>query len=91
MLHFQTPDGKMAFKNNTVEFFPVKIGQKKKVKPHIVKNSPVIDGDISDVKWKKNVILDQFNDVQGDPPIHKTEIVVSMNKERSRLYIAGKS
>lgn len=90
ILHFQTPEGTMAFKNNTVEFFPVKIGQKKKVKPTIVKKIPVIDGDISDANWNKNDILDQFNDVQGDPPIQKTELVVSMDKKRTKLFVAGK-
>jgi hypothetical protein len=90
MLHFQTPEGKMAFKNNTIEFYPIKIGEKKKVKPLIVKKPPVIDGDISDTNWDKNDILDQFRDVQGDPPIQKTEIAVSMNKAKSKLYVVGK-
>ncbi len=49
-LHFQTPDGKMAFKNNTVEFYPIKIGTAKLVKPFVVKKPPVINGELSDIK-----------------------------------------
>jgi hypothetical protein len=89
-IQFQTTDGKMAFKNNKIVFYPIKIGQKKRVKPLIVKNLPMIDGDLSDSKWEKNVILNEFQDIQGGFPLQKTEVAVSMNKEKNTIYIAGK-
>jgi 3',5'-cyclic AMP phosphodiesterase CpdA len=89
-LHFQTPEGKMAFKNSTISFSPVKIGKKKSVKPIALKTTPVVDGDLSDVKWKKKLILDQFNDVQGGIPLQKMALYVSRNKNKNALYVAGK-
>jgi|GEM_PF-1283568 len=89
-IHFQTPEGKMAFKNNTIVFYPVKIGEKKRVKAYILKKAPMIDGDLSDSYSKNNVILNEFRDVQGGLPLQKTEVTVSMNKAKNTLYIAGK-
>jgi len=89
-LHFQTPDGKMAFKNNVIKFYPIKLGKKKSVKPLVVKKIPLVDGDLSEIKWDKKVILDQFNDVQGNLPLQRTEIAICMNKAKNILYIAGK-
>jgi len=89
-LHFQTPEGKMAFKNNIIEFNPIKIGKKNRIKPLAVKTPLTIDGDLSDTDWDKSLIIDQFNDVQGGLPSQKTEITVSMNKAKNTLYIIGK-
>ena len=89
-LHFRTPDGKMAFKNNTVEFYPLKIGKAKLVKPFVVKKPPVINGELSDISWDKNKIIGQFNDVQGGFPLQKTAVVIGINKAKNILYVAGK-
>jgi len=90
-LHFETPEGKMAFKNHTIEFNPIKIVKKKLVKPLVVKKPLIIDGDLSDSNWDKNLILDHFNNVQGGLPMNKTEIAVSMNKAKNTLYVVGKA
>ena len=89
-LHFQTPEGKMAFKNSTIEFNPVKIGKKKLVHPLVLKKAPIIDGDLSDTKWEENIILGEFNDVQGDLPLQNVQVAVSMNKAKNTLYVVGK-
>ncbi len=89
-LHFETPEGKMAFKNSTIEFNPIRIGKKKLVKPLKVKKPPVIDGDLSDSNWGKSLILNQFKDIQGGLPLQKTEIAVSTNKANNILYVVGR-
>ena len=90
-LQFQTPEGKMAFKNNTITFSPVKIWEKQVVFARAMKKLPQIDGDLSDVKWKSKFILDKFYDVQGDKlPLQKTEILVGKNLIKKVLFIAGK-
>ena len=89
-LHFQTPEGKMAFKNNTIVFNPLKIWERKMVQPLAIKRMPVIDGDLSDIKWNKNTVVTDFMDVQGSLPIQKTAVTISTNKLKSILYVAGK-
>ena len=89
-LHFQTPDGKMAFKNNTIEFFPLKIEKKRQVRPLVVNSPPLIDGDLADWKWEKNLVLDHFSEIHGNVPIQKTELILSTNGSKNTLFIAGK-
>ena len=89
-LHFQTPDGKMAFKNNTVEFYPIKIGKAKVLKPFEVMKPPSIDGELSDISWDQDKIIAQFNDVQGGLALQKTAVMVGINHAKNTLYVAGK-
>ncbi len=89
-LQFQTPDGKMAFKNNTIDFYPIKIGMSKVVKPFEIKTPAVINGELTDISWDKQKVLNQFNDIQGDLPLQKTAVVIGINKAKNTLYVAGK-
>jgi hypothetical protein len=89
-LHFQTPEGKMAFKNNTIVFNPLKVWENKLVQPLATKKTPIIDGNLADTKWNKNTIITQFMDVQGSLPSQKTAFTFSSNKSKSVLYVAGK-
>lgn len=90
-LHFQTPDGKMAFKNNTIVFSPVKIWKKRVVETRKIKEPLTIDGDLADVDWKEKYVLNDFNDTQGDKkPLQQTAILAGFNQENNTLYITGK-
>ena len=89
-LNFQTPDGKMAFRNSTIEFYPIKIGRNKSIEPVVAERAPIIDGNLTDALWKGVPILNRFNDVQGGLPLHKTEIAVCTNKAKNTLYISGR-
>jgi len=87
-LHFQTPEGKSAFKNNTITFYPLKVWERKVVKPKKFRKAPHLDGKLSEKYWAKAFKAADFKDVQGDAKAPRyVEVLLGLKK--NTLYMAA--
>jgi len=88
-LHFTTPEGEMAFRNDRVEFFPLKVWPRKTLAVTTVSPAPEVDGDLSDATWNQTPKVGEFIDVQGNrQPERRLEAQLARSSDS--LYIAAR-
>lgn len=87
-LEFGTPDGEKSFRNDRVDFYPLKIGKELTIEAAAVATAPTIDGQLDDDAWQHIEPIDHFIDVQGsDWPTRRTQ--ARLVHKNGTLYIAA--
>lgn len=86
-LNFQSPDGKIVFKNHTIVFHPIKIWNQKSLTASKLKKTPTIDGDFSEFKFGDQLISDFYDAQNGQSP--KQEVHFKIAHKNEKLYIIG--
>ena len=88
ILEFRAPDGEKAFRNDVVEFSPLKVWKRRTVEATAAQEPPVIDGQLDDAAWQGVPNVDGLIDVQGDrAPSRRT--VVRLVHHQGTLYVAA--
>ena len=65
VLEFSRPDGEKAFRNDRVEFYPLKVGRDLTITVAAAQARPEIDGRPDEAVWRGAETLAEFVDVQG--------------------------
>ena len=65
VLEFSRLDGEKAFRNDRVEFYPLKVGRDLTIKVGAAQARPEIDGALNEAVWRGAATLAEFVDVQG--------------------------
>jgi hypothetical protein len=65
-LRFQTPEGEKAFRNDVVEFYPLKVRSDLTLRVPTVASPPEIDGAPDEVVWNRAQRAGSFVVAQGD-------------------------
>lgn len=88
-LEFRALDGEKAFRNDKVEFFPLKIWRDLTLDVPAAGTAPKIDGSLDDAAWKSALLLSEFVSAQGDrAPERKVE--ARLAQRGGSLYIAAR-
>ena len=88
-LKFTTPEGEKAFRNDLLEFYPLKVWPEKILAVKSAETEPVVDGDLTDAAWNRALKVDNFVDVQGDNrPLRRVEARLVQKDET--LYVAAR-
>ena len=65
VLEFSRLDGEKAFRNDRVEFYPVKVSRYQTIQVAHSQGRPIIDADLNETVWRGATALGDFVDVQG--------------------------
>lgn len=87
-LHFLRPDGELAFKNDRIVFYPVKIGDQRTVSVPELPKAPRIDGAVDAEEWAASEAVTGFLDMQnGETPLQGVSLQLARRK--NKLFLSG--
>ena len=85
-LTFETLDNEKAFRNDRVDFYPLKVWREQSVEAFRAQSEPEIDGQFGDAAWQAAAPIAAFVDVQGAAaPLRRT--VVRVMHRDGVLYV----
>ncbi|MDA0711947.1 MAG: hypothetical protein O3B73_17245, partial [bacterium] len=85
---FSKADGEIAFRNDRVTFYPIKLVPTQTIRVKNSKKPISVDGDLSDAAWDNALTTDDFIDAQGsERPIRNVKVRLVRNDKT--LYIAA--
>ena len=88
LIEFSKLDGEKAFRNDRVEFYPLKVGRDLTIKVAAADTRPTIDGKLNEAVWRGAEVLGEFVDVQGTTrPTRPTS--VRLLHSRGVLFVAA--
>ena len=88
ILKFRATDGEKAFRNDVVEFSPLKVWKRRTVEAAGVQQPPVIDGQLDDSAWQGVPAVGDLIDVQGDR-VPERRTAVRLAHHEGTLYVAA--
>ena len=88
VLEFAKLDGEKAFRNDRVEFYPLKVGRDLTIKVAAAQARPEIDGELGEEVWRGATVLGEFVDVQGTTRPARTTSVRLLHND-GVLFVAA--
>ena len=88
-LELSGPDGEMAFRNDSIEFYPFRVSSSKPVGAARVSSPPTIDGRFEDEAWRNAETVDSFVDMQGAERPQRS-VRARVVHSNGRLYVAAR-
>ena len=88
-IEFRRPDGRKAFRNDTIHFEPLRVRRSQTVRAPAMERAPQIDGVLDEAEWSTAARLSPLVSVQGDA-LAARQVEARVGHRDGWLYVAAR-